>query len=1491
MHLDDEENSNVVSRLRDASLSGWSAILKKISWGHKLAIIWMLLDFLQLVSFAFAEQGSHWEAAWLNSYMHPFTIVIYETSIRDGNFIYFYLSLSIFFITAGFTFYVILQHMKGREKSNEISADNQRDESEVKEALMYATAGLNMLISSLFYMPILASLLTLSDHIIQENGTSMWWAAGFVYMIAIAFFLFTLAFAATAHNVDPASDCVLARPHTRIDMINHLIRTSLVIMHVNLHNELLFSFIFVALSLYQAYISTKFLPYYRFGYSQFRSMLFWLNGWTSLCLILSIRQPEGDIAAVVLLFMGLPLVLSLSFLAAYSRRVQVATADVRDLHTPFEIEMKGRFYLLDVQYNLLREAEKNNVSCEKRVLREEDYATVESWYFTGSKMFNQNATLFLHWSLYHFFYDMNHQMASGILAKVETRSPQPDETFLIFRMRKIAEKTLVDGSASVLAYMAYQKHLNLAQYYDVISSEARLKFWEALLEPNPDLVHLHAIGADINQSTENARKHYQEMMKLHNSSPNELRLYASFLADVENDPEKANVFAIRADEIERTRAKTQSHFQVRSRGGMDIDVFDDRNSVIIISGQPKNIGTILQINAAGCKVFGYSQSEVVGKNISSLLPNPFSQLHDQFLHSYISTGKGSVINNTRMLFGLRKSGHIFPIQLHVRQVSGEVNSAAFLGALKELQTDDEYIFVIGDGDASHWTVGCQKLFRELDSMEKTVPIDEVIPDYTDLKEEFLTREGGHAVLPRGNYNQKIQVWVDVIDVHGIRVEIVRVQEGERVHLDGTPMETVNEMSINPEFALYTMDGTDDQSDVSDTRKPRNLSFAIPSPRGNSQVGEHKYNAGPSPRGSRNLGGNVGPASVTGSHKREDDRSILGKSNVRSVHSNRSRGTNVSGTSMDAVRRIVLSKKSSVNDGLSTLKKFFFMTLVVVIISIVSSYVASNILLQRYSDDMDSVMLAGDRFFAQLGIATDTRTLNLVHLNIFTVEEEEDIGRATLLLMADRLEETELALYTNAEHVFDGFEEMYETPNIDVVELSGSIEHHRYMNLHEVATVLISKARLIHEQPISEIDLMNENVHFILTNNFGSVETAFNDSSRTYQKQAVKDASLVESIDLIFTCVALVVVFLVLVLAFRPAVRRVEGNKEVVLNLFLDIPRETVKELHKSSERRFRFLQDETNALGDDEDDEFGPQGNIDEEANPDNPLNRDHKTVAEEREMRRGSQKRSTRRSGVMLRISIIFFVSAAYFLGTFFWSYSFVESTKGESYEITWSARRASSAYRTFFITREYFVETNITKREELRADAIHSIEYSQWVHRGILYGDATMHTPGSVRRSTGQDNILFENACTHTSSPGCEDFYDGIMTHGLDSALNEFDRIAMMLLSVDHDIDLLHEEEFILLETMARTYLEEALKESEHLYVEELQDKLSSFLDLRLIIVLIVIALLLCLMYFLYIPLINSLYKDSSRTRAMLLIIPINVMEHVKSIRNFIKSNATSI
>ena len=103
--------------------------------------------------------------------------------------------------------------------------------------------------------------------------------------------------------------------------------------------------------------------------------------------------------------------------------------------------------------------------------------------------------------------------------------------------------------------------------------------------------------------------------------------------------------------------KSQSQLQAIIHNAMD--------GIITIN----EVGEILGFNPAAEQIFGYSQAEVMGKNLKILMPEPVRSEHDGYLHRYRETGESKIIGvNGREVVATRKNGEQFPMELSASEM-------------------------------------------------------------------------------------------------------------------------------------------------------------------------------------------------------------------------------------------------------------------------------------------------------------------------------------------------------------------------------------------------------------------------------------------------------------------------------------------------------------------------------------------------------------------------------------------------------------------------------------------------------------------------------------------------------------------------------------------------------------------------------------------------------------------------------------------------------
>lgn len=108
------------------------------------------------------------------------------------------------------------------------------------------------------------------------------------------------------------------------------------------------------------------------------------------------------------------------------------------------------------------------------------------------------------------------------------------------------------------------------------------------------------------------------------------------------------------------------------------------DATVVIDEQAR----ITSFSAAAVRQFGYTEAEVLGRNVDILMPEPYHREHDGYIERYVRTGEKRIIGVDRVVVGLRRDGSTFPMKLAVGEVQSS-NGRFFTGFIRDLTEREE----------------------------------------------------------------------------------------------------------------------------------------------------------------------------------------------------------------------------------------------------------------------------------------------------------------------------------------------------------------------------------------------------------------------------------------------------------------------------------------------------------------------------------------------------------------------------------------------------------------------------------------------------------------------------------------------------------------------------------------------------------------------------------------------------------------------------------
>ncbi|MFO0891252.1 MAG: PAS domain S-box protein [Isosphaeraceae bacterium] len=134
--------------------------------------------------------------------------------------------------------------------------------------------------------------------------------------------------------------------------------------------------------------------------------------------------------------------------------------------------------------------------------------------------------------------------------------------------------------------------------------------------------------------------------------------------------------ALARDITERLQAE-QSLKESRERLQAIVNTAVD--AIITIDGE----GIVHSFNPAAERIFGYPADEILGRNISRLMPDSHRRDHAGYIARYRSTGQARVLGRERELMGVRKDGSTFHLEIGVSEFHTQ-GRKEFLGILRDI---------------------------------------------------------------------------------------------------------------------------------------------------------------------------------------------------------------------------------------------------------------------------------------------------------------------------------------------------------------------------------------------------------------------------------------------------------------------------------------------------------------------------------------------------------------------------------------------------------------------------------------------------------------------------------------------------------------------------------------------------------------------------------------------------------------------------------------
>lgn len=126
-------------------------------------------------------------------------------------------------------------------------------------------------------------------------------------------------------------------------------------------------------------------------------------------------------------------------------------------------------------------------------------------------------------------------------------------------------------------------------------------------------------------------------------------------------------------EISSGRYEAQARLEAILKAAVDaIVVIDERGQIELFS-------------TAAERLFGWRAAEVIGKNVSMLMPEPYRGEHDSYLSNYLESGTPKIIGIGREVQAKDRNGEAFPVELSVGEIASHGQGKRFVGIIRDIR--------------------------------------------------------------------------------------------------------------------------------------------------------------------------------------------------------------------------------------------------------------------------------------------------------------------------------------------------------------------------------------------------------------------------------------------------------------------------------------------------------------------------------------------------------------------------------------------------------------------------------------------------------------------------------------------------------------------------------------------------------------------------------------------------------------------------------------
>ena len=1378
------------------------------------------------------------------------------------------------------------------------------------------------LLCNLLFLPILDSLVFGMKCSLSTNSECLTLPQGYQYLVAYisaicVYLLFVSICSLLFYDFCLVCGGLKSKPHPRIKILRQLGIFGVILTFYFASNSagiILFLLISLFIGLVLSYLHTQYMPYYNFTVCKMRQAS--IVSFTSavFCMLIGefFKTTDQTNSSVTMLFYFLtPCLVQITQLALLRRSKAIRNRKIQQIANIYQVEIKARMHVLDIEEarrasskadvrNSDEDTEESFTSLHDRSLRE-----IEQLFSESFRKFPTSEWLYLWSGLLQL-----HMFESYVLAMVQcykgkTLARKLDSQYAFYHFAQTSAscyKQFMKDDA--YDYVLFERCMVSAHRHDELVTKSQLYFWAELELKTPKVERLVQLAGDIATMIGVTRTLYQRLIKLNPKSTLALSMYGEFLKSLNNFNDIGERYIQRARNQKETQSK-DVNTGVLGTLTQPLSFFDNDKLVITVSGDFETLGEILNISETAHDVLGYLKAELVGRNVSLLIPSPFTESHDDYMRKFHDSGTYSIIDNSNLtLYFVHKSGHLVESRSLVKVVPGDQGPPFMMAVILPTRSNYHLLMLNKDFYVTGASQVCETLFDLGGTKTADLRIDIAITNFATMKEcmdkdEFIDARMGreHAEFKCALSQLKIGkhlAYILKVVMRNDDQDIIKEQDEAQGWESGRQVSTLKQKEpVQPSVSSYS-ESEESESSSEDASKSPAASSDPSTPK------KVTLQDAPSKPDSSEFSDSSSDSVPDVTTPIESQSSI----SVTLAQFNK------------AVKALVSHEFARTAKYVRRFQMTVFCTIILLIIISICTFFVIRTAVEYNQNLSNFVNMVGDLRLQSLSLSYYIRRIALIDAG-FGDSSERSQYVTWLQQDLESMHEIHLKLYRNYDLLDAGDREVYIKRHIPTWLMEGGVVRQVQTNLFDATAGLILQAHLI-KQIESDLTLAHRRAYYVYRNGCGELLSSLNSSAHFYIRASRANISQesLKTILLILTS-AIALVFCA-GFAIIPSVRVLEKSQREVCGIFLEIPGFVCRVMKGHCSERLSELNENAGI----ELEEIKQPEPVEEEKDANETSKPDHSPATHDNEKLPSKPPQRLnynprQRKIIIAKLMSFFIVSVVYFYLIYYTGFDTIGGAlEEEPVTINWASRRRQLSRSINFWVLETLIE-NVTEvgykysvpaGQEL-ASALRAATWAtnelEYVENSLIFGNVEEGLSFSEIRGATHDALMFASACTaptDRSLPDCDTIGNQALQQGLHSALGMYITLSRTVMQTVTSLATSHSwsfaqarslyasDDFKLLRSLDERYLYDPLHYSAQLYESDYKDHQSQMATWQNLLVSLYSVFVVAFFLLVANPMIHRIGADVRNSWSLCTLAPQEYQEELKLLNAAIKSRRDS-